>query len=268
MFPDHSDQPPEAGTLAASCLMRRALLLLLLAVLAGCTRPQSGLPPGTTVEDLPDGESWDAELRVSNGDRPSLTLAAPYMARFQRPDTNYVYLGPPPGTPDSVQSTIAVRLFDDEGQPTAAISSRQAWYYERERRLVADGRVRAETFGDQSAAIEAARLRYTNEGGFSASGGASVDLRGNPSAKIRASTVSGSLRGSNYTASGNVTVDAGSGRTLRASRVTWNGSQFRAPGAFQFTGPSERIRGVGLVANGDLSRYSFSRVRGEIDVQE
>lgn len=245
-----------------------ALLVALALLVGGCTRPSSGLPPGTTVEDLPDGESWDAELRVSNEGRPSLALAAPYMARFQRPDTNYVYLGPPPGTPDSVQSRIAVRLFDEEGQPTASISSRRAWYYEGEGRLVADGRVTAETFGSQSARIEAARLRYTDEGGFSASGGASVDLRGNPSATIRAGTVSGALSGRSYTASGNVVVDAGSGRTLRASRVTWDGSRFRAPGAFQFTGPSERVRGVGLVANGDLSRYSFSRVRGEIDVRE
>lgn len=245
-----------------------ALALVASGALSGCTRPSTGLPPGTTVEDLPDGESWDAELRVSEGGKPSLTLAAPYLARFQRPDTNYVYLGPPPGTPDSVQARIAVRLFDDEGQPTASISSRQAWYYETERRLVADGSVIAETFGDQSARIEAPRLRYTGESQFSASGGASVDLRGNPSATIRAGTVSGAIGGGSYTASGNVTVDAGSGRTLRASRVTWDGSRFRTLGAFQFTGPSERVRGVGLVATGDLSRYSFSRVRGEIDVQE
>lgn len=237
-------------------------------MLGACTRPSSGLPPGTTVEDLPDGESWDAELRVSEEGRSSLTLAAPYMARFQRPDTNYVYLGPPLGTPDSVQSRISVRLFDDAGQPSAAISSRQAWYYEREGRLVADGGVTAETFGDESARIESARLRYTDDGGFSASGGASVDLRGDPRATIRAQTVSGTVGGSAYTASGDVTVDAGGGRTLRASRVTWDGAQFWAPGAFRFTGPRERVRGVGLVANGDLSRYSFSRVRGEIEVDE
>ena len=249
------------------------LLLSLSAVvvgvtLAGCARSSGGLPPGVAPEDLPDGESWDAELRVSEEGRPALALAAPYMARFQRPDTAYVYLGPPPGTPDSVQAAVAIRLFDDEGEPTASVSARQAWYYERDGRLVADGGVRAETFGDRAATIESARLRTTDDGAFTASGRARVDLRGDPTARIEAGSVSGALGGGSYTASGDVRVDAGAGRTLRAGRVTWDGARFRAPGAFSFAGPGERVRGVGLVATGDLSRYSFSRARGEIDVEE
>ena len=249
---------------------RRLALLALVSCtsLAACTRAPSGLPPGVTVEDLPDGESWDAELRISNEGRPSLALAAPYMARFQRPDTAYVYLGPPPGTPDSLQSRISVRVFNGDGQPSASISSRQAWYYEREGRLVADGGVVAETFGDGSARIESGRLRYTDDGAFSATGGADVDLRGDPSARIRARSVSGELGGNRYTATGRVRVEAGSGRSLAAGRVTWDGSRFRAPGAFRFVGPGERVQGVGLVANADFSRYSFSRARGEVEVQE
>ena len=245
-----------------------ALLLAFALAAAGCTRGAGGLPPGVAVEDLPDGESWDAELRVSEDGRPALALAAPYMARFQKPDTAYVYLGPPPGTPDSTQSTVAIRLFGEDGEPTAAITARQAWYYERDGRLVADGAVRAETFGDEAARIEAARLRYTDDGEFSASGNALVDLRGDPQARVEARGITGRLDGGRYTASGDVRVDAGSGRTLRSGRVIWDGSRFRAPGAFSFTGPGERVRGVGLVANGDLSRYSFSRARGEIEVQE
>ena len=249
-------------------LSRLSVVVLAALAASGCARSSGGLPPGVTVEDLPDGESWDAELRVSEQGRPTLALAAPYMARFDRPDTAYVYLGPPPGTPDSVQARISVRLFDDAGQPSAAISARQAWYYERDGRLVADGSVKAETFGEASASIEAARLRYTDDGAFSASGDARVDLRGDPSARIRANTVQGRLDGGRYTAEGRVTVDPGGGRSLQASRVTWDGSRFRAPGAFSFTGPGERVRGVGLVANADLSRYSFSRASGQIEVRE
>ena len=250
-------------------MLRAACLLASLALaLSACTRATSGLPPGVTVEDLPDGESWDAELRISQEGRPSLALAAPYMARFQRPDTAYVYLGPPPGIPDSVQSRISVRLFDDAGQPTAAISARQAWYYERDGRLVADGEVIAETYGDESARIQSAQLRYTDDGEFSASGGADVDLRGDPSARIRAGTVTGRIGGGRYTASGRVRVEARNGRSVSASRVTWDGSRFRAPGAFRFTSSTERVQGVGLVANADFSRYSFSRARGEVEVRE
>ncbi|OZC03261.1 hypothetical protein [Rubricoccus marinus] len=244
------------------------LLALLALAASGCARSSAGLPEGMTVEDLPDGESWNAELRVSEDGRQSLALGAPYMARFDRPDTAYVYLGPPPQTPDSVQARITVQLFDESGEPSATISARQAWYYERQKRLVADGGVKAETFGDGATAIEANRLRYTSGGDFSASGEARVDVRGAANAKIRARTISGRLDGGRYTAEGDVFVDAGGGRSLRSARVTWDGSRFRAPGAFSFTGPGERIRGVGLTANADLSRYSFSQMRGEIDVQE
>lgn len=248
---------------------RLGLRLLALALaIGGCTRASGGLPPGVTVEDLPDGESWDAELRVSVEGRPSLALAAPYMARFQRPDSQYVYLGPPPTTPDSVQSRVSIRLFDGDGEASAAIAARQAWYYESDGRLVADGAVRAETYGDDGATIESAQLRYTDGGDFTASGDAKVDLRGGPAASVRARSISGRVSGGRYTASGDVVVDAGGGKVLRATRVTWDGSRFRAPGAFSFDGPGERIRGVGLVATGDLSRYSFSRARGQIDVQE
>lgn len=246
----------------------RSVLLVLALGLIGCTRASGGLPPGVAVEDLPDGESWDAELRVSEAGKPALALAAPYMARFQRPDSQYVYLGPPPGTPDSVQTRVSIRLFDENGDAAAAIAARQAWYYERDGRLVADGGVRAETYGDEGATIESAQLRYTDDGAFTASGDARVDLRGGPSAKVEARSITGRLDGGRYTASGDVRVDAGGGKRLRSSRVTWDGSRFRAPGAFSFDGPGERIRGVGLVATGDLSRYSFSRARGEIEVQE
>ncbi len=249
-----------------------ALVLLALAAsgvaASGCARSSAGLPEGMTVEDLPDGESWDAQLRVSEEGRPSLALGAPYMARFDKPDTAYVYLGPPPRTPDSVRARITVQLFDEDGEPSASISARQAWYYERQKRLVADGAVKAETFGDAATTIESARLRYTDGGEFEASGAARVDLRGSTTATIRARSITGRIDGGRYTASGDVNVDAGGGRTLRAARVTWDGSRFRAPGAFSFTGPGERVRGVGLTANADLSRYSFSQVRGEIDVQE
>jgi hypothetical protein len=73
-----------------------------------------------------------------------------------------------------------------------------------------------------------------------------------------------------YTATGGVRVLASGGRTLEAERVVWSeaAGRFSAPGAFAFDGPGERVRGVGLSASADLSRYSFRRATGEIEVRE
>ena len=67
-----------------------------------------------------------------------------------------------------------------------------------------------------------------------------------------------------------MTVNTRNGRRLDAGRVIWNESagRFRAPGAFSFDGPGQRVRGVGLSASADLSRYSFRRASGQIEVQE
>ena len=135
-------------------------------------------------------------------------------------------------------------------------------------RVEASGGVTATVQSGGGARVEAARLVTRPGGGFTASGGATVQIQGSANATVTARTVSGS--GGRYTADGGVTVVTGGGKTLTAGRVVWDeaAGRFRAPGAFSFTGPGERVRGVGLVATADLSRYSFSRATGEIEVAE
>ncbi len=135
-------------------------------------------------------------------------------------------------------------------------------------RIEAAGDVTASVLSGGGARIEAARLVTRPGGSFTASGGATVQIQGRANATVRARTVSGS--GGRYTADGGVTVVTQAGKTLTAGRVVWNegAGEFRAPGAFSFTGPGERVRGVGLVASADLSRYSFRQASGEIEVQE
>ena len=272
--------------LGASC----ALLAL-----AGCTRQATpGLPPGTTVDDLPESESWNARLRATDDGQPRLEIDAPYLARYDRADTAYVYLGPAPG--DSA-SRVAVRLYDD-GQLSATVSAGEAWYYEDDGRLVtrgdvrtsvtgeqgaqieaeamevrgdtveASGRVRADVQSGPGARIEAGRLLLTRGGSFSASGGVTARLDGQAQATVRAPRVSGST--GSVEASGGARVETSGGRWLESSRVVWNerSERFRAPGAFTFDGPGERVRGVGLNASADLSRYSFRNATGEIEVRE
>jgi hypothetical protein len=248
---------------------RLAAALLLLAT--GCVHETAeGLPPGTSVEDLPESESWGATLRVTAAGAPRLTLSAPYLARYQRPDTAYVFLGPAPGADADSAARVRVEMFSDAGAPTASVTADRAWFHERDGRLVAEGRVAADLTGGGGARVEAARLVTTSGGPFTASGGVTVDLRGQAQARVRARSVSGTAGGGRYEAEGAVQVDAAGGRRLEAGRVVWDeaAGRFSAPGAFRFDGPAERVRGVGLSASADLSRYSFRSASGEIEVRE
>ncbi|MDT0632185.1 hypothetical protein RQM47_09100 [Rubrivirga sp. S365] len=292
--------------------LRPSLVVLAVAALVagGCTRAApDGLPPGTEIEDLPESESWDASLRSSADGRSRLEIDAPYLARYRRPDTTFVYLGPAPeGTGGAGAAgrggAVDIAVYDDEGAPLADIRAREAWYYEGDGRLVTEGGVRTTVRGDGGADIQARRLtlvddtveaegdvRATVQGGggpdtggadveaarlttrpggaFTASGGTTVRLGGQAQATVQARTVSGS-GGGRYEATGSVRVAASGGRTLQAGRVIWDegAGRFRAPGAFSFDGPGERVRGVGLVASADLTRYSFRNVTGEIEVAE
>ena len=279
-----------------------AVALAALAALGGCTRqPTAGLPPGTTVDDLPDSESWDASLRTSADGRPTLAIDASYLARYTR-DSAYVYLGPAPDA--ETAEPVRVRVFDAEGRPRATVTAGEAWVYDDGARLLAQGDVRTVVAGDDGATlqadrmtledgavaaegevrasvrasvragdgaqVEAARLRYEPDGSFAASGGTVVHLTGSTQATVLARRVSGTAGGGRLEATGDARVQASGGRTLQAGRVVWSraAGRFRAPGAFSFVGPGERVRGRGLSATADLSRYSFRDITGEIEVRE
>lgn len=267
-------------------------LVLAALTLAGCTRqPTPGLPPGTSVEDLPASESWGAELRTSEDGERRLEIDAPYLARYVG-DSTYVYLGP-----DERGGRVVVRVFNETGH--ASVAASEAWYYEEAGRLVAQGAVETAVEGEDAAEvradrvtlvdqtveaeggvrasvqasgaqIEAPRLRLAEGGAFEASGGTVVHLTGDVQAVVRARRVSGTGGGGRVEASGDARVEASGGRVLEAERVVWDeaAGRFRAPGAFSFTGPGERVRGVGLDANRDLTRYTFRNITGEIEVQE
>lgn len=244
--------------------MLRSVLVLALGVaaLGGCARRAAdALPPGVELADLPDQESWDASLRTSRDGAPLLELSAPYLARYTR-DSAYVYLGPVPG--DTARAGVSVRLFASGDAPGGAVRAREAWLWEEPVRVVAEGGARAEVDGAQ---VQAPRIEVDADGAFRASGGASVELS-EARASVRAQRVSG--KGGRYEASGAVRVLTAGGRTLEAGRVIYDqgSGRFSAPGAFSFDGPGERVRGVGLSATADLSRYSFRRATGQIEVQE
>ena len=262
---------------------RLALLALLSLAVGACTRvAPAGLPAGTTLEDLPEAETWGARLRTSEAGRPALEVDAPYLARFRHApaaagivdasvasgDSSAVFLGPPPDAPAGAEAArVSVRLFDAAGRAAATVTADRAWLQEASGRLVAEGRAEA-TLG--SARVTAPRIAATRDGAFTASGGATATLSGRANATVRARTLSGTAGGGRYEASGGAHVDAQSGRRLDAGLVVWDegAGRFRAPGAFSFDGPGERVRGVGLDATADLTRYSFRRATGQIEVRQ
>lgn len=177
----------------------------LLLALAACTRPSgapaSALPP----ETMPDQETWGAVLRLSDAGLLRAVMAAPYMASFDRADSQVVHLSRDPEGSDT--SVVDVTLYDEAGAPRARIRARG--------------------------------LRFDQRAGL-------------------------------FTARGGVRVRAPGGRSLAAESVSWSDAdgRLRAPGAFRYASPTESISGVGLVASGDLSRYSFARARGTLEVSE
>ena len=364
------------------------LLLGLAAALAagGCARDDAALPEGVAAEDLPESESWNADLRVSQDGVPVLQIAAPYLARHTANDSSQIRLGPADG--DSAR--VVLRLFHDDGAPRATLRAGRMRYDETTGRVrardsveadlpgtasirapdletgadgafTASGGARVELRGATPGTVRAQRIRADSSGGFAATGGARVRLsgaspatvdvptvqasadgaftasggarvvlggaapatveartvrgradggfaatgrarvalRGNTPATIMASSVraspggaftaSGGARvvlsdpaatitarsvsgtpGGRYTAEGGARVETTGGRALTAARVVWDAGaeRFRAPGAFRFVGPGEDVRGTDLVATADLSRYSFRRASGQIEVEE
>ncbi|MGB3544216.1 hypothetical protein, partial [Rubrivirga sp.] len=137
------------------------VLLLGLLVLEGCTRRAvEGLPPGTTVEDLPDAESWNVRLRSSADGMPTTEIEAPYLARFTT-DTQYVYLGPAPG--DTAGVPVELRLFDDDGARRGSVRALEVWLFEDGARVVASGNARASIAGSDGATIQADRVELEGE---------------------------------------------------------------------------------------------------------
>ena len=219
-------------------VLRCAVAFCFVVPAAGCTRlSEQG---SSTVQDLgsvPDQESWNAELRISSEGRPRLVMAAAYMARYESRDTTYAVLGADPQGGDS--TLVRVELFDEAGEPTALLTTKELTYFDRERRFEGVGDVEAVLLRAGGARLTADRLTY-NEG----------DGR--------------------FVASGNVLVVSQDGKRLTAEEVVWDADakQIRVHGAFRFTTRSEHISGYGLVASEDLARYSFSRASGELEVEE
>lgn len=130
---------------------RRAPLACLaaLAALAGCTRPSDAPASALAPEELPDQESWGAVLRMSDGGRLRAVVSAPYLARYDRADSQVVRLGPDPAGGDDT-TAVEATLYDEAGAPRARLRARRLRFDERAREFTAEGAVAVRAPGGRS----------------------------------------------------------------------------------------------------------------------
>jgi hypothetical protein len=128
--------------------MRPSFLAFLVPAIAlawGCTRPSGAPASAMPPEEMPDQETWGAVLRLTDGGRLQAVLAAPYLARFDRPDSQIVRLGRDPEGADT--AAVQATLYDDSGAPRARIRASSIRFDERARHFTATGDVQVRAPG-------------------------------------------------------------------------------------------------------------------------
>lgn len=223
-------------------IMRLHVLVVFLCVTAciGCSRyGAGGEAEQVDLQDLPDQETWTAELRLSENGIPAMILAAPYMARYENPDTSYSVFTIDPGLEDS--SRVRVQLFDASGQISASMAVDRLVYLGAQDRFEGSGSVYAVLHRADNAEVRADSLRYSEQ-----------------------------EQEQEFVVFGNVFVTTADGRQLATERLVWSAGNQRitTTGFFEMTSARERIQGYELVATEDLTRYTFSSASGEFEVDE
>ncbi len=118
--------------------IRHPMLLAvgMMLALGACGRAAA---PGVALRDstrvLPSREAWHVALDVHDGTRPRVKMEAAYMATFDRDTLLHVLTG------DTLRARVEAELFDATGQPSAHLTADTLFYYERDRRFRASGRV-------------------------------------------------------------------------------------------------------------------------------
>ena len=142
---------------------RRLVLLptaLLLVAAPGCARTgrETG-PPSAPAPARPAQESWGAVLRVTRDGADRARLDAPYLARFEGPDSTYAVLQADPTSPvPAAGPAVHVQLFDDAGQPSATVDAARIVYRDEEQRFQAEGDVVVVT--DAGRRLESQQVRW------------------------------------------------------------------------------------------------------------
>ena len=145
---------------------RRPFLLAALLLAAGCEFRSS---EPVTLDDLreehePVEEVWNAAIRTSEGGRPRIHIEAPVMRTFETADSTFVLL-----ERDTSAQRVVVRLFDEDGAPTAVIHADRVIRRESDGTFEARGNV--EAVNVEGRRLESEELRWEDEERLIRSGG-------------------------------------------------------------------------------------------------
>ncbi len=117
--------------------MSRALGLFILLLLTAACSQRSPTQDQIDPADRPDQESWDVSFFIETDNQPRAHLQAPYVARFERPDSTFARFGP---SEDRLDRVI-VDVFDENGEESATVEADRLTYFEDRRTFVATGGV-------------------------------------------------------------------------------------------------------------------------------
>ncbi|MCH8960629.1 MAG: LPS export ABC transporter periplasmic protein LptC [Bacteroidetes bacterium] len=141
------------------------ILALLLLCTAGCERrAEAPTMDDVRAEDAPDQESWGVHFVVtvvpieSEESRVRMAMIADYMAQYEREDSTYRLLR---GHPDSLNRRVVAYIFDAQGDSAATLTADRVFYYERDKRIEAWGRVVVVTREDKR--LESEHLIWLEE---------------------------------------------------------------------------------------------------------
>ncbi len=113
-------------------------VLFVAATVSACTHDmQTPSVAALQAAEGPEQESWNPDLKISEDGLPRIDLDAPYMARFEHPDSTWLVFS---GGGDSLERVV-VHLFDANGDSSATVHANMITYYEREKRFLARGEV-------------------------------------------------------------------------------------------------------------------------------
>lgn len=157
----------------------RVLIATGLVIPMGCEH--RGAEPVTIAELRaemdPVEEVWGPRIRTTDDGLPRLQIDAAVMRKYQTDDSTYVIL-----EGDSAEERVLVRLFDEEGHPSAVIRANQVIRREDADRFQARGRVDVVTAADKRLSAEELRWverdRTIRSSGFVRIQTATEDIQG------------------------------------------------------------------------------------------
>jgi LPS export ABC transporter protein LptC len=120
------------------------------ATLAGCDRqaPVSAIDEPTGPR--PAYESWSVRFDITDAGLPRTRLDAPYLARFETPDSTFTLM-----RRDGDEPVVTAELFDEAGKHSATVTAHEIRYYDDLGRFDASGEVVVAARGERTLFTEA-----------------------------------------------------------------------------------------------------------------